>query len=81
MEERDKQLLKMIRKHLEEEKYSEAEVAGNKVLILSMNNIDGKKDHKVYFYALVLYHENKQDIHSNQREGKEHATIKLQINR
>lgn len=35
----------------------------------------------IYFYVLVLYHENKQDIHSNQREGKEHATIKLQINR
>lgn len=45
VEDKDKQLLKMIRKHLEEEKYSEAEVAGNKVLILSMNNIDGKKDH------------------------------------
>ena len=25
------------------EKYSEEEVSGNKVLILSMNNIDGKK--------------------------------------
>lgn len=32
------------------EKYSEAEISGNKVLILSMNNIDGKKDHKVYIF-------------------------------
>ena len=32
------------------EKYSEEEISGNKVLILSMNNIDGKKDHKVYIF-------------------------------
>ena len=32
------------------EKYSEAEIAGNKVLILSMNHIDGKKDNKVYIF-------------------------------
>lgn len=32
------------------EKYSEDEISGNKVLILSMNNIDGKKDHKVYIF-------------------------------
>lgn len=31
-------------------KYSEAEISGNKVLILSMNNIDEKKDHKVYIF-------------------------------
>lgn len=32
------------------EKYSEDEISGNKVLILSMNNIDGKKDRKVYIF-------------------------------
>ena len=32
------------------EKYSEDEISGNKVLILSMNNIDGKKDYKVYIF-------------------------------
>ena len=42
------------------EKYSEDEISGNKVLILSMNNIDGKKDHKVYiFYEKEGYHHHR----------------------